>query len=98
MNICEKTIKTKINLKHISNDFALFSLDQSLSGLINVAEHGLVTVILNEGYILGRYTCFHKAIHDIKSLYADIIFGDEAAGMSYADYRRVFNEGASASK
>ncbi|EOW6510830.1 DNA breaking-rejoining protein [Cronobacter malonaticus] len=74
------------NLSAINNELALFKCENNVSGVIHTTE-AITTVVLDGGYILGRYKCVHDAIDEITDVHLKLDAAEKRNG-NYTDYKR----------
>ncbi|MEY8709528.1 DNA breaking-rejoining protein [Mangrovibacter phragmitis] len=87
---------TTTKLTAINNSLAYFKCSQSVGGFFHVSDNGNTTVVLDGGYVLGKFCCpLHavKAAHNTTDLIED---ADKNFGMTYENYKSVFLSGKNA--
>lgn len=86
-------ITAQTEIKVINRDVALFNCEKKVSGIIHTPSSKEVTVILDGGYVLGKFDCAHCAVKAIALLALSISDADKAKFGSYRNYKREFTEG-----
>lgn len=75
-------------LQSINSEIALFTCENdTVSGVIHLPKSGDVTVILDGGYVMGKFSDSILAINAISRLTAKIIDGETEHG-NYHQYKR----------
>ncbi|WP_281083945.1 hypothetical protein [Klebsiella quasivariicola] len=85
--------EVKTSLAVINKVMAFFNCDNTIKGIIHIDEK--TTVVLDGGYVLGRYCCSLHAMEALGELYVEIDVANSLFGMNYEDYKKVFTAGAS---
>ncbi|CAD6036481.1 DNA breaking-rejoining protein [Escherichia coli] len=89
-----KVVKIEMNLKVVNKEVAVFNCEKKVSGVIHSAETGVVTVILDGGYVLGKFDCPLCAVEAISMLSVKVSDGDKAGFGNYRQHKRTFMERA----
>ncbi|KDF13549.1 hypothetical protein AF41_00013, partial [Citrobacter sp. MGH 55] len=50
-----KIVKIEMDLKAVNKEVAVFNCEKKVSGVIHSSETGVVTVILDGGYVFGKF-------------------------------------------
>ena len=61
-------VKVELNLKEVNKEVAVFNCEKKVSGVIHTTEDGKTTVVLDGGYVLGKFNCPHCAVTEISML------------------------------
>ncbi|ECT1022491.1 DNA breaking-rejoining protein [Salmonella enterica] len=85
-------LKVGFNLQAINDEIALFSCGGKVSGLIHLPDTDELTVILDGGYVLGRFKSPDCALLEISLLAAKVHDGEKAGYGSYRQHKRTFME------
>lgn len=85
-----ESVKIEMNLKAVNKEVAVFNCEKNVSGVIHSAETGVVTVILDGGYVLGKFDCPHCAIEAISLLVLKISDSNYAGWGTYRTYKQDF--------
>ena len=88
-----EVITVEMGLKAINPAIALFNCENKVSGIIHTPSSKEVTVILDGGYVLGKFDCPHCAVKAISLLALNISDADKSMLGSYRNYKREFTEG-----
>ena len=82
-----KTINIiNLRLSAINRELALFNLENSVTGLIHTAA-SITTVILDGGYVLGKFGCAHAAVDVLTDIQIRLYEAEKESG-TYADYKK----------
>lgn len=76
-------VKIEMNLKAVNKSIALFNCEKRVSGVIHSNSTGETTVILDGGYVLGKFDSPHCAVKAISLLTVKVSDGEQA-GHTYA--------------
>lgn len=87
-------VKVELNLKAVNKEVAVFNCEKKVSGVIHVTEDGETTVVLDGGYVLGKFHCPQCAITEISMLAVKISEGNKKGLGNYRQYKRDFMEEA----
>lgn len=91
-------IAIELKLERIAPDFASFNCEDLVNGIVHVPSKGKVTVILNDGFLLGEYVSAEDAFRNISRLIVNIKLAEMDAGITYKSYLAAFNAGQSLTK
>lgn len=88
---------TIINLRltAINNELALFNCENSIAGVIHTVHSG-TTVVLDGGYVLGKFGCVHAAVDVLSNVHIQLHEAEKESG-TYTAYRNAFNAGFASS-
>jgi len=87
-------VKVELNLKEVNKEVAVFNCEKKVSGVIHTTEDGKTTVVLDGGYVLGKFNCPHCAVTEISMLAVKISEGNKKGLGNYRQYKRDFMEEA----
>ncbi|EFN2531278.1 TPA: DNA breaking-rejoining protein [Escherichia coli] len=76
-------IKSSLALNIVNDSLAEFKCGKKLRGFIQIPEKGEIAVIIDGGYILGKFDCCACAIEEISLLAYRIEEADKKYGMDY---------------
>ena len=78
-----------VNLKlfAVNKSLATFKCDDSFSGVIHTTTAGNTTVILDGGYVLGKFISPHPAIDKLTDVHVWLKEAEKKNG-TYSDYRK----------
>jgi hypothetical protein len=85
-------VKVELSLKVVNKEVAVFNCEKKVSGVIHVTEDGETTVVLDGGYVLGKFDCSHCAVTAISLLAVQVSDGDKAGHGTYRQHKRTFME------
>ncbi|WP_187305311.1 DNA breaking-rejoining protein [Citrobacter koseri] len=85
-------VKIEMNLKAVNKELAVFNCEKKVSGVIHSAETGAVTVILDGGYVFGKFDCPLCAVEAISMLSVKVSDGDNAGFGNYRSYKLDYSE------
>lgn len=80
-------VKIEMNLKAVNKSIALFNCEKKVSGVIHSNSTGETTVILDGGYVLGKFDCPHCAVEAISLLTVKVSDGEQAGFGNYRSYK-----------
>lgn len=83
-------VKIEMNLKAVNKEVTAFNCEKKVSGVIHSTTNGETTVILDGGYVLGKFDCPHCAIEEIGLLVLKISDSDYAGWGTYRTYKQDF--------
>lgn len=83
-----KIIEVNVKLKAINNDVASFNLNDDIRGIIHAPKHGKVTVVLDGGYVLGKYDCSLCAIDALSDVQVELLISELQSGSTYSEYKK----------
>lgn len=87
-------VKIEINLKAVNKEVAVFNCEKKVSGVIHSAATGAVTVILDGGYVFGKFYSPFCAVDAISMLSMKVSDGDSAGFGNYRSYKLDYSEKA----
>lgn len=87
-------VKIEMNLKAVNKSIALFNCEKKVSGVIHSNSTGETTVVLDGGYVLGKFDCPHCAIEAISLLTVKVNDGEKTGYGNYQQHKRTFMEQA----
>ncbi|CAM7365406.1 hypothetical protein CISEMA079M_07555 [Citrobacter sedlakii] len=70
-------VTIEMNLKAVNKSIALFNCEKKVSGVIHSNSTGETTVVLDGGYVLGKFDCPHCAVEAISLLTVKVSDGDK---------------------
>lgn len=82
-------VKIEMNLKAVNKSIALFNCEKKVSGVIHSNSTGETTVILDGGYVLGKFDCPHCAVEAISLLTVKVSDGEQAGFGNYRSYKLI---------
>ncbi|EEG9445696.1 DNA breaking-rejoining protein [Salmonella enterica] len=85
-------VKIEMNLKAVNKSIALFNCEKKVSGVIHSNSTGETTVILDGGYVLGKFDCPHCAVKTISLLTVKVSDGEQAGFGNYRSYKLDYSE------
>ncbi len=85
-------VKIEMNLKAVNKSIALFNCEKKVSGVIHSNSTGETTVILDGGYVLGKFDCPHCAVEAISLLTVKVSDGEQAGFGNYRSYKIDYSE------
>ena len=91
-------VKIEINLKAVNKEVAVFNCEKKVSGVIHSSETGAVTVILDGGYVFGKFDCPLCAVEAISMLSVKVSDGDNAGFGNYRSYKLDYFQNRSLSE
>lgn len=89
-----KIIEIEMNLKAVNKEMAVFNCEKKVSGVIHSTPNGDVTVVLDGGYVLGKFDSPLCAVEAISTLSVKVSDGDKAGFGNYRQHKRTFMEQA----
>lgn len=89
-----KIVKVELNLKAVNKEIALFNCEKKVSGVIHSIKNGATTVVLDGGYVLGKFDCPVCAVEAISLLAVKIRDGEKTGYGNYRQHKRTFMEQA----
>lgn len=78
----------ELNLVVVNKEIATFNINGAISGVVHLPSSGPVTVVLDGGYVLGKFNCPVCAVKHISLLSVNFTEAQNACGISYSDYKR----------
>ncbi|MGU7154505.1 DNA breaking-rejoining protein [Salmonella enterica subsp. enterica serovar Miami] len=87
-------VKIEMNLKAVNKNIALFNCENKVSGAVHSNSTGETTVILDGGYVLGKFDCPHCAVTAISLLIVKIREGEKTGYGNYQKHKQTFMEQA----
>lgn len=87
-----EVITVEMELKAINPAIAVFNCENKVSGIIHTPSSKEVTIILDGGYVLGKFDCAHCAVKAISLLAVNISDADKSTFGSYRNYKHEFTE------
>lgn len=87
-----KIVKIEMDLKAVNKEVAVFNCEKKVSGVIHSADTGAVTVILDGGYVFGKFDCPLCAVEAISMLSVKVSDGDNAGFGNYRSYKLDYSE------
>lgn len=87
-----KIVKIEMNLKAVNKEVAAFNCEKKVSGVIHSTTNGETTVILDGGYVLGKFDCPLCAVEAISMLSVKVSDGDNAGFGNYRSYKLDYSE------
>jgi hypothetical protein len=87
-------ISAGLDLTVVNNSIALFNCEKKVSGVIHSARTGETTVILDGGYVLGKFDCPHCAIAAVGLLVVNIRDAEKTGCGNYRHHKRLWMEQA----
>lgn len=87
-----KTNIIKMKLTQATRELATFNCGGKVSGVIHAPDKGKVTVLLDEGYLVGHFCCSVCAIDAISDIYIAIFECEKYSG-PYEAYKNAFKSG-----
>ena len=85
-------VKIEMNLKVVNKEVAAFNCEKKVSGVIHSTTNGETTVILDGGYVLGKFDCPLCAVEAISMLSVKVSDGDNAGFGNYRSYKLDYSE------
>ncbi|HHT1485781.1 TPA: DNA breaking-rejoining protein [Enterobacter hormaechei] len=85
-----------LRLTAINNELAVFNCEDTITGVIHTVP-SKTTVVLDGGYVLGRYRCVHKAVDELTNVHIQLHEAEKESG-TYATYKNAFNSGFTSSR
>ncbi|SAZ28334.1 conserved protein of unknown function [Citrobacter amalonaticus] len=87
-----ESVKIEMNLKAVNKEVAAFNCEKKVSGVIHSTTNGETTVILDGGYVLGKFDCPLCAVEAISMLSVKVSDGDNAGFGNYRSYKLDYSE------
>lgn len=87
-------VTIEMNLQVVNKEVAVFNCEKKVSGVIHSTPEGETTVVLDGGYVFGKFDCPHCAIEAISLLAVKITDGDKSGHGNYRQHKRTFMESA----
>ncbi|HCR3978387.1 TPA: DNA breaking-rejoining protein [Citrobacter koseri] len=87
-----KIVEIEMNLKAVNKEVAVFNCEKKVSGVIHSTANGETTVILDGGYVLGKFDCPLCAVEAISILSVKVSDGDSAGFGNYRSYKLDYSE------
>ncbi|MCW1825745.1 hypothetical protein OLZ31_02595 [Enterobacter asburiae] len=78
-----------VNVLKLNNNYSLFKINDIVSGLIFEERDKQAAVIMDGGYVLGKFHCFSCAIDELKNVVCNYIIARHNCGIEYSDYKRL---------
>ncbi|EDV5583687.1 DNA breaking-rejoining protein [Salmonella enterica subsp. salamae] len=85
-------VTIEMNLEAVNKNIALFNCEKKVSGVIHSNSAGETTVVLDGGYVLGKFDCPQCAIEAISLLTVKVSDGDKAGFGNYRSYKLDYSE------
>ncbi|KAA5927829.1 MULTISPECIES: DNA breaking-rejoining protein [Pantoea] len=70
----------------INSELASFNCEGSITGVIHTTPSN-TTVVLDGGYVLGRYGCVHKAVDELTDIHMQLHDAEKENG-TYTEYKK----------
>ncbi|MFP2239921.1 DNA breaking-rejoining protein [Pseudescherichia vulneris] len=76
-----------LHLSAINSELALFKCEDSITGVIHTSPIGRTTVVLDGGYVLGKFGCAHVAIDELTNVHIRLHEAEKESG-TYTEYKK----------
>ena len=81
-----------MDLKAVNKEVAVFNCEKKVSGVIHSTPEGETTVVLDGGYVFGKFDCPLCAVEAISMLSVKVSDGDNAGFGNYRRYKLDYSE------